>query len=233
MKMLRKITTTLLLLMSLAAVSRAEQGAAEFAQAASDRITHQRHQGLEIEWRGLGPPAGEMLEGWFHNTSSESLEVRLVPGMVLSSPEDGIEPLMLEGVVAFQLKSGEKLKRKLRAYGLDHSKKTPRGKVRYGFADVAAYEPAVKTLWAGLRLEKKGETRPVLTTMQYRTIVLQRAIWATLGGLNPSTEEKLRLDLLEDKKARGHSLSEDKVDWLAEWIWREVEAIREAAKSEA
>ncbi len=230
--MVRRIATVALLL-GLMGLCWAEQSATEFAQTASDRITHQRHQGLEIEWRGLGPPAGEVLEARFHNGSSDSMEIRLVPGMVLSSPEEGIEPLMLEGVVAFQLKPGEKVSRKLRGYGLDHSKRTPRGKVRYGFADGSSYEPAVKTLWAGLRMEKKGETRPVLSTIQYRTIVLQRAIWASLGGLNPSTEEKLRLDLLEDKRAGGHSFSEEKVDWLASWIWRDVEAIREAAKREA
>lgn len=233
----QRITTTLTLLLLAFLPALAQDGSAvSTVTSSSQALAGQQGQGLSIEWSGLGRVAGEMVDASFTNTSSEVLTVELMPGMVLIDASGESQPIMLETYNKFTLQPGERASLNgLRAYCLDHAKEPPSlGKgVEYNVVtDYSKYAEAVRTLWAGLRLDSNGKYQPVLKPLQHRTVVIQRSIWASLGGNNPTTLDKLTEDLKDDVKAGNHSFSEDKVEWLANGLWKDVEQTQEAAPKE-
>lgn len=203
---------------------------------ASQALTQAQEAGLDISWTGLGQVAGEMVDATFTNNSSQPMEIKLIPGIVLTDSQEESQPIMLEDHVVFTLQPGESTPiRNIRAYCLDHSKEPPAlGKgVDYKVAtDLTQYESAIQHLWAGLRLDSTGKFQPVLKPLQHRTVVIQRAIWASLGSPNPESMDKLQSDLEADVKAGNHPFSGDKVKWLAEQLWRDVKQTQDAAPQE-
>lgn len=233
---MRQLSTTLILLFLALAPAWAQNGlAVSTVQAASAKIISQQADGLAIAWSGKGRVAGDMVDGTFLNESNSPMSVSIVPGIVLSDSDGVAQPIMLEDTLEFTLAPGESTKVDLRAYCLDFSKDPPSlgSGVNYEIvSDLAQYEDAIKNLWAGLRLERDGKFKAVLKPIQHRTIVIQRAIWASLGGQNPATEEKFREDLQQDTQAGDHEFSKEKVDWLAEQIWKDVVQTKAAAPQE-
>ncbi len=233
---MRQLSTALILLfLSLAPVWAQNGAAISTVQAASEKLVSQQAEGLSIEWTGKGRVAGDMVDGTFLNQGASPLTVNIVPGIVLSDSEDMAQPIMLEDTLEFTLAPGESAKIDLRAYCLDFSKDPPSlgSGVDYEVAtDLSTYEDAIKNLWAGLRLERDGKFKPALKPLQHRTIVIQRAIWASLGGENPSTEDKFLEDLQQDTQAGSHVYSSAKVEWLAEQIWKDVVQTQGAAPQE-
>ena len=233
----QRLSLTLVMLLLALLPSLAQDGSAVSTVTASSKaLVNQQAQGLSIEWSGLGRVAGEMVDATFKNTSDSTMTVELMPGMVLIDASGESQPIMLENYNQFTLRPGESVPiNGIRAYCLDHAKDPPSlGKgVDYGVeTDLTKYADAVRHLWAGLRLDASGKFQPVLKPIQHRTVVIQRSIWASLGGNNPSTLEKLTADLKDDVKAGNHNFSEDKVEWLANGLWKDVEQTQGAAPKE-
>lgn len=205
-------------------------------ETSAKQLVNQLESGLSIKWTGLGRVAGEMVDASFTNNSSSPMTIEIMPGLVLTDAGGGSQPIMLENHVTFSLAPGETMPLQgLRAYCLDHAKQPPplgTGVDYQVVTDLAEYAPAVQQLWAGLRLDSEGKYQPVLKPLQHRTIVIQRSVWASLGAPNPSTQEKLNADLVDDARAAELPVSDDKVNWLAEKLWADVVKTMEAAPKE-
>ncbi len=206
----------------------AQSGAAVSAVTqAAGALVAQQEAGLSIDWSGLGRVAGEMVDAAFTNNSSAPMTVKLIPGIVLADNDGESQSIMLEINTEFELAPGEAVAlESVRAYCLEHEKDPPalgQGVDYQVVTDVSGFAPAIKNLWAGLRLDLNGQYQPVLKPIQHRTLVIQRAIWASLGEPNPGSQEKLTTDLKKDAATGEHGLSDDKIEWLSGRIWGDVE----------
>lgn len=234
---MRKFKTALIVLwLALAPLAYAQDGSAvSTVRSAAAVVLQEETDGLDIDWTGKGTVAGEMLNATFTNNGKGALTVNLVPGIVLTDKDGQAQPIMLEDTMEFTLQPGESTSMPLRGYCLDFNLDPPAlgAGVEYQVAqDVSQYETAIKNLWAGLRLDRDGAYKPVLKPLMHRTIVIQRSIWASLGGNNPTTEEKLDADLREDTAKAGLEFSAEKVHFLTERIWADVEKTQAAAPKE-
>ncbi len=234
---MRKFKTALVVLwLALAPLAYAQDGSAvSTVRAASAAVLSEEADGLDIDWTGKGTVAGEMLDATFTNNGKGALTVDIVPGIVLTDKEQKAQPIMLEDTLKFTLQPGESTSMPLRGYCLDFELDPPAmgAGVDYEVAqDVSRYETAIRNLWAGLRLDRDGGFKPVLKPLMHRTIVIQRSIWASLGGNNPTTVEKLDEDLRDDTAQAGLEYSNQKVRFLTNRIWDDVEKTQAAAPKE-
>lgn len=234
---MRKFKTALVVLwLALAPLAYAQDGSAvSTVKTASQAVLKEEADGLDIDWTGRGTVAGDMLDATFTNNGKEAVTVDIVPGIVLNDKDQKAQPIMLEDTLKFTLQPGESTSMPLRGYCLDFELDPPAlgAGVDYEVAgDVAKYETAIRNLWAGLRLDRDGAYKPVLKPLMHRTIVIQRSIWASLGGNNPTTVEKLDEDLREDTAEAGLEYSNQKVRFLTNRIWDDVEKTQAAAPKE-
>ena len=205
-------------------------------QTASKRLAQQQKSGLLLDWRSRDKVAGESVAARLLNQSDEKMEVQFMPGMVFQEPDGRYQPFILETGLTIDLAPGETRElENLRAYNLDHSKGPAVSQTHYKhqtLTDLNSYSPAIKALWAGIRRNADGEMHPVVSPMLHKTVVLQRAIWASLGDPNPSTLEKLEKDIWADTLSGAHPFSEHKARWMAGNFWKDITATLEASKSE-
>lgn len=204
---------------------------------ASQHLASQFGSGaLSPQWMGLGRVGGDMIVMDLLNGSNAPQTVEFVPGMVLDiSQETGIQPVMLEEGWIYTLKPGETLHRTLRGYCLDQNRSAPpEGQViAYTLMpDPNQYADCIKVLWAGLNLDANNRYKPILRPLAHRTVVIQRAIWATLAKNGQMDQARLEQDLKQDAEDQGRFLSDSTVHKLSEGIWRDVNnTLQEAAKS--
>ncbi|MFA5508482.1 MAG: thioester domain-containing protein [Vulcanimicrobiota bacterium] len=182
----------------------------------------------EVDWTGLGLVSGDMVDMELTNTSDVVQSFRFVPGMILQDPGKKVQPIVLEENLKFDLEPGETIRRRMRGYCLDYSKDPPVADTREDYqitTDLTGYEDVVEVLYNGLRLDRDQKLKPVLRPLTHRTIVIQRAIWAVLGGDNPTTKDELEDDLEEEIKYRSSIFPEGQLDCLAERIWADVQKV--------
>lgn len=181
-----------------------------------------------VQWTGLGLVSGDMVDMELTNDSSAAQTFRFVPGMILQDPGKKVQPIVLEENLSFSLEPGETVKRRMRGYCLDYSKEPPAADTKEDYEvtpDLSGYEDVVAVLYNGLRLDRDQKLRPVLRPLTYRTVVIQRAIWAVLGGENPGTEEELKDDLEDEIRYRSSIFPEGQLDCLSERIWADVQKV--------
>ena len=181
-----------------------------------------------VQWTGLGLVSGDMVDMELTNDSSAAQTFRFVPGMILQDPGKKVQPIVLEENLSFSLEPGETVKRRMRGYCLDYSKEPPAADTKEDYEvtpDLSGYEDVVAVLYNGLRLDRDQKLRPVLRPLTYRTVVIQRAIWAVLGGENPGTEEELKDDLEDEIRYRSSIFPEGQLECLSERIWADVQKV--------
>lgn len=223
------------LMLTLAAWAQ-DGNAVSQVQIASQRLAEQQKSGLLLDWLSRGKVAGESVAARLLNQSEKEMEIQFMPGMVFQDPEGRYQPFILETALTVGLAPGETRQlNNLRAYNLDHAKGPAVAQTHYNhqtLTDLNPYSPAIKALWAGIRRSAEGEMQPVVSPMLHKTVVLQRAIWASLGDPNPSTLEKLEKDIWADTLSGAHPFSQHKAKWMAGHFWKDVTATLEASKSE-
>lgn len=181
-----------------------------------------------VQWTGLGLVSGDMVDMELTNTSDSPQQFRFVPGMILQDPGKRVQPVLLEESLSFTLQPGETVKRRMRGYCLDYSKEPPASGDQEDYqvaTDLSGYERAVNVLYRGLDLERRQKLKPVLRPLVHRTVVIQRAIWAVLGGENPATEDELKKDLEDEIRYRSSIFPEGQLDCLSRRIWSDVQQI--------
>lgn len=234
---MRFFSNIILSLVLLSCVALAQDGTAvNQVRAASQTLAQQEKDGLLIAWLSRGRVAGESVAARLVNQSNKPIEVNLLPGMILEDPNGKFQPFMLETSLTLTLAPGQtKELEHLRAYNVDHSKDPGADGTHYPnktVVDIEPYTPAIKALWAGLRRSADNEMHPVVTPLLHKTIVIQRAIWASLGDPNPTTLERLEQDLKNDDRAADHPHTEHKSEWIAGRLWKDVSKTLEASKAE-
>lgn len=182
----------------------------------------------DVKWIGLGLISGDMVDMELTNTSNTPQTFRFVPGMILQDPSDNVQPIMLEESLEFTLQPGETIRRRMRGYCLDYGKEPPASGAETGYevlVDLTNYEMAITVLYRGLQLDRDQKLKPVLRPLIHRTVVIQRAIWATLGGGNPGSKEDLREDLEDEIRYRSSIFPEGQLDCLSSRIWSDVQQV--------
>lgn len=189
---------------------------------------------LDAQWMGLGRVGGDMIVMDMTNASNQPQWVEFVPGMVLDiAQESGIQPVMLEEGWRYQLRPGETLHRTLRGYCLDQNRSAPPDGqvVAYTLmADPEPYADSIRVVWAGLNLDANNRFKPILRPLAHRTVVIQRAIWATLDKAGQMDQARLARDLKQEAEDQGRTLSDGTVEKLSEGIWRDVNSTLEEAR---
>lgn len=182
----------------------------------------------DVSWTGLGLVSGDMVDMELTNTSDSAQSFRFVPGMILQDPGKKVQPIALEENLSFDLEPGESVTRRMRGYCLDYSKEPPAADTKEDYQitpDLSGYEQVVSVLYNGLRLDRDQKLKPVLRPLTHRTVVIQRAIWAVLGGDNPGTEDELQEDLEEEIRYRSSIFPEGQLDCLSQRIWTDVQKV--------
>lgn len=228
--MKRFLTLLIVSLWTLSPISAQVDTAVVQGVVEASRVFHQQvtTSNVEVKWVGLGIISGDMVDMELHNGSDSAAAFRFVPGMVLQDPGKRVQPIMLEENLSFTLEPGETVKRRMRGYCLDYSKEPPAsGELEdYQVAtDISEYEEAVSVLYRGLELDRDEKLKPVLRPLIHRTVVIQRAIWAVLGGENPDSKEELKKDLEDEVRYRSSIFPEGQLDCLSSRIWSDVQQI--------
>lgn len=202
----------------------------------SRALSTQQTNGLLLEWSSNGKVAGPNESLRIVNRGYQTVSVKLVPGMIFEDPGDHYQPFILEDGLSVTLGPNEKWEHQgLRTYNLDHSKgPAPRGeRMEYKTVlNVDPYSEPIRTLWAGLRLDRNREFHPGVAPILHKTVVLQRALWASIGGSNPDTKEQLQRDLTDDTVSSDLPFNDDKIAWLTEKFWADVMRTLEAGAKE-
>ena len=183
---------------------------------------------VDVKWTGLGLVSGDMVDMEATNNSDTPQTIRLVPGMILQDPGKQVQPVALEENLSFTLQPGESVKKRMRGYCLDYSKEPPASGESEDYEvspDLGGYEDVVTVLYNGLKLEREQKLKPVLRPLVHRTVVIQRAIWAVLGGENPGSEDELKDDLEDEIRYRSSIFPEGQVNCLSERIWSDVQKV--------
>lgn len=205
-------------------------------QEAALKLARQQSDGLLLEWVSRGKVAGDSLDLRIVNRSYDALTVTLMPGMVFVDESGRYQPFILEEGRTISLTPGQQKKLSgLRAYNLDHSRgPRPQGQRRAykTVVELKPYTAPVKALWAGVRRDFEGRMKPVVNPVLHKTIVLQRAVWASLGEPNPASQEKLENDLMDDAISGHYPFDEKKIEWIAEGLWKDVSATLETSEKE-
>lgn len=184
--------------------------------------------GATVKWTGMGLVSGDMVDMELTNTSNAPMRFRFVPGMVLEDPGRQVQPVLLEENLKFTLEPGETVKRRLRGYCLDYSKEPPAAETEEDYevaVDLNEYQRPIKVLYTGLRLDREQKLKPVLRPLVHRTVVIQRGVWAVLGGENPNSEDELEKDLEDEIKYRSAIFPEGQINCLSERIWADVQRV--------
>lgn len=182
----------------------------------------------DVKWIGLGMVSGDMIDMELTNTTDAPQSFRFVPGMVLQDPGRQVQPIALEENLEFTLEPGETVKRRMRGYCLDYSKEPPTADAQEDYEispDIDGYEEAIQVLYNGLYLDQNQKLKPVLRPLIHRTVVIQRAIWAVLGGENPDSQDDLEDDLEQELRYRSSVFPEGQLDCLSSRIWSDVQKV--------
>jgi len=230
---MKRFWTTILLTLLLAAGGLAQgPSALETVRSTSRDFRGQVDSGAaNVQWIGLGLVSGDMVDMELTNTSDSPQEFRFVPGMILQDPGKQVQPVILEESARFTLQPGESIKKRMRGYCLDYSKDPPASGTQQDYEidpDLEGYEGVVAVLYRGLELDRQQKLKPVLRPIVHRTVVIQRAIWAVLGGENPGTEDDLKDDLEDEIRYRSAIIPEGQLNCLSERIWSDVQKIMAA-----
>lgn len=229
--MIRRLITVCLLSLLVFAPSLAQVDSAVVQNVveASRRFRGQvDSNSADVKWIGLGLISGDMVDMELTNTSDSPQTFRFIPGMVLRDPGENVQPIMLEENLEFTLQPGETIKRRMRGYCLDYGKEPPASGAQEDYeiaVDLSDYELAVTVLYRGLQLDRDEKLKPVLRPLVHRTVVIQRAIWATLGGENPVSKEELKKDLEDEIRYRSSIFPEGQLDCLSSRIWSDVQQV--------
>lgn len=227
---MRVITILFILLIATPAWAQSDSfGVIPSVQSAS-KIFHDQVTGggSSVVWKGLGVVSGDMVDMELTNGTDTTEEYRFVPGMLLQDASHLVQPILLEESMTFSLEPGETIKRRMSGYCLDYTKAAPiLGSYENYEIDptLGGYEQAVEALYNGIFLYRERKFKPVLRPSVHRTIVIQRAIWAVLGGKNPSTEEDLKEDLEDEVMLKSFIFPSGQVDCLAKRIWSDVQKV--------
>lgn len=181
-----------------------------------------------VKWTGLGLVSGDMVDMELTNNSGQTQEFRFVPGMILQDPGNQVQPIILEENLRFSLEPGETIKRRMRGYCLDYTKEPPSDGADEDYQidpELDRYEPVVEVLYRGLKLDRERKFKPVLRPLVHRTVVIQRAIWAVLGGENPDSEDDLKDDLEDEVRYRSSIFPEGQLNCLSERLWSDVQKV--------
>ncbi len=168
------------------------------------------------------------------NTSGSPVTFRFVPGMVLEDPGRQVQPVLLEENLKFTLQPGESVKRRLRGYCLDYSKEPPAAETQEDYqmaVELGDYQRPIGVLYAGLKLDRQQKLKPVLRPLIHRTVVIQRGVWAVMGGENPDSSGELEKDLEDEIKYRSAIFPEGQIHCLSERIWADVQRVMNEADS--
>lgn len=187
-----------------------------------------------VKWTGMGLVSGDMVDMELSNTSNSAVTFRFVPGMVLEDPGRQVQPVLLEENLKFTLQPGQSIKRRLRGYCLDYSKEPPAAETEEDYQvamDLGNYQRPIGVLYAGLKLDREQKLKPVLRPLIHRTVVIQRGVWAVLGGENPNSSEELEKDLEDEIKYRSSIFPEGQIHCLSERIWADVQKVMSEADS--
>lgn len=207
----------------------AQTGALQTVQNVSKEFRGKVDSGAaDVQWTGLGLVSGDMVDMELTNTSDTTQSFRFVPGMILQDPGEQVQPIALEENLNFTLEPGETVKRRMRGYCLDYSKEPPAADTKEDYQitpDLSGYEDVVAVLYKGLELDREQKLKPVLRPLTHRTVVIQRAIWAVLGGENPDTEDDLKDDLEDEIRYRSSIFPEGQLDCLSNRIWADVQKV--------
>jgi len=182
----------------------------------------------DVQWTGLGLVSGEMVDMTLTNEGDQPQEFRFVPGMILQDPGKQVQPIVLEENIKITLKPGETVKRRMRGYCMDYSKEPPSAGSKEDYqveTDLSEYRGVVSVLYRGLELDQEKKLKPVLRPIVHRTVVIQRAIWAVLGGENPDSEDDLKDDLEDEIRYRSSIFPEGQMDCLSQRIWSDVQQV--------
>lgn len=215
----------------LATLAQGESAAAplQTVKSVSQQFLTQVNSGqASVKWTGLGLVSGDMVDMTLTNESGETQRFRFVPGMVLQDPGKRVQPVILEENLSFSLPPGQSVKRRMRGYCLDYSKEPPAAGSEEDYQispDLTGYEQAIEILYRGLALDEEQKLKPVLRPLIHRTVVIQRAIWAVLGGENPSSEEELEDDLEDEIRYRSSIFPEGQLNCLSQRIWSDVQKV--------
>ena len=182
-------------------------------------------------WTGQGRVAGEMLELGLTNTSDQPIAIVLEPGMVLALEDEELasafQPIMLESDKTLLVPANGTLVKNLRGYCLDYSLLPPTANRAFPYrfpADTTAFAPAADVLQNSLSYDAQRNVMPVT---QQRTVVIQRAIWASVGQ---NDKEKLYQDILADAAKAGKVITKKKARSIADVLWKEVERLMSGAQ---
>lgn len=205
-------------------------------ESASQKLATQQADGLLVEWSSRDRVAGEAVDLRLVNRSYDEIQVHMKPGMVFLDDSGRYQPFMLENELSVNLGPNEQRDfEAIRAYNVNHSRgPAPVGKLRayQTVTELAPYAPGIRALWAGLRRDGEGKMDPVVQPVLHKTIVLQRAIWASMEETDASTREKLAKDLMDDTLSADHPFDQRKVDWIADGVWKDVSATLESSSRE-
>lgn len=186
------------------------------------------------DWTGLGLVSGDMVDLDLTNRGSSAQSFRFVPGMVLEDPGKQVQPILLDENLNFTLEPGESVKRRMRGYCLDYSKSPPASQSKEDYVmavNLEAYRQAIAVLYSGLRLAQEEKLKPVLRPLVHRTITTQRAVWAVMGGDNPTTREELREEIEAELRANSSLFPEGQLECLSQRLWSDVQNIMIEAKA--
>ena len=225
----RLIPLCLLFLAAVTLPGLAQTSIVQNVRQVSQKFRNQVDSGnASVTWKGLGLVSGDMVDMELTNNTGSPQTFRFVPGMVLTDPGRQVQPVILEENLKFTLEPGASVKRRMRGYCLDYSKEPPAADTEEDYQispDLAGYEDVVAVLYRGLRLDRDQKFKPVLRPLIHRTVVIQRAIWASLGGENPGSEDELEKDLEDEIRYRSSIFPEGQLDCLSERIWSDVQQV--------
>lgn len=186
------------------------------------------------DWTGLGLVSGDMVDLDLTNRGASAQSFRFVPGMVLEDPGKQVQPILLDENLNFTLEPGESVKRRMRGYCLDYSKSPPASQSKEDYVmavNLDAYRQAIAVLYSGLRLAQEDKLKPVMRPLVHRTITTQRAVWAVIGGDNPTTREELREEIEAELRANSSLFPEGQLECLSQRLWSDVQNIMIEAKA--
>lgn len=220
--------TALVLLLSVHAWAQSDSAFQTVQQVSRDFRSKVDTGSADVQWTGLGLVSGEMVDMTLTNEGDQPQEFRFVPGMILQDPGKQVQPIVLEESIKITLEPGETVKRRMRGYCMDYSKEPPSAGSKEDYqveTDLSEYRGVVSVLYRGLELDQEKKLKPVLRPIVHRTVVIQRAIWAVLGGENPDSEDDLKDDLEEEIRYRSSIFPEGQMDCLSQRIWSDVQQV--------
>jgi hypothetical protein len=186
---------------------------------------------LSLTWFGKGIAAGDALLLKAENRGSRTLRFSLVPGMLITPADEKTQAMSLglDEEETVTLAPGQTWSRTVRAFCLDCQKPCPADnqQVDYSFiANFDRYLPFIEIVRAGSRLWKERRFTPVLIPAeQYRTIVVQRALWKEQmkDSKQPHTRQVIADEIFFELERTGIQVSAKDSETFLHALWNDIE----------